>query len=182
MPRIAARMSDMETHEAALALGTNDELVPGFILCERSEQRQAMRPYTSKFVVRPWEVDIIRLYMRGFRPLVSGDAGDDLDGRPLFILAAAKHPDRADEFMAEVAAIDRNRAEKLEEDRKPPPSFADLEDRRIEMIAEGVARGGARAQDREALKAELRAELEAERVAETETPAKRGPGRPKTTD
>ena len=167
---IAARMTDIDT-----VTGQMDGLEAGFILCERTPERQAMRPHSSKFVVRPWEPDMIRLLMRGFDPLVSGDGGENLDGRPLFIAAAEKYPERAEEFLACVAKIDQSRQNVLINSRKSPPTIADREARQTQIIADGMAQGLA---SRETLKAELRAELEAEIAAEAD-PVKRGPGRPR---
>ena len=170
MTTIAARLEDIDTET-----GQERKMIPGFILCERTQQRQNLRPHSSKFVVRPWEVDQVRLVMRGFDPLVSGDGGTNNDGRPLFIAAAAKFPERKDEFMAQVAKIDANRENERVEMTRPPPTAIQQRAAEKQLLVEGISEGLA---GRDALKAELRAELEAEIAAEAE-PAKRGPGRPR---
>lgn len=133
---IAARISDLDTQTGQLR-----GLVPGYILCERSEQRMAMRPTSSKFIVRPWESDHIRLVAKGLNPLVSGDAGADLDGRPLFLAAAQRYPERKEEFLAVVEQIDANRKAKLLEDARQAPTAAQQAENQAAIIAEGVARG-----------------------------------------
>ena len=133
---IAARMSDLDTQ-----VGQVRGLVPGFILCERSPQRVNLRQGSSKFVIRPWEHDHLRLIAKGLNPLVSGDGGTDLDGRPLFLLAAERYPDRCEEFMAEVKRIDEARARSLVQRATPPPTQADREYRQAAIIAEGVKQG-----------------------------------------
>lgn len=133
---IAARIQDIDTHTGQLR-----GLMPGFILCERSTQRMEMRPGSGRFVIRPWEPDHVRLIMRGLNPLVSGDAGPDLDGRPLFLRAAEQYAERREEFLAEVALIDKNRLDKLAEGAIQPPTPAQQAERQAAIIAEGVGRG-----------------------------------------
>lgn len=166
---IAARMSDIDTDTGQIR-----GLVPGFLLCERSEQRRRMRPLSSKFVVRPWEPDHLRLIAKGLNPLVSGDGGADNDGRPLFLLAAERFPDRREEFLTEVDRIDKAHAAKLVEDRIPPPTPAQQAERQIAIIAEGMARGTAAA-------AAARQEAEAPQGPSPELPPKHGDAAPRPT-
>lgn len=133
---LAARISDLDTETGQIR-----GLRPGFILCERSEQRRAMRPQSSRFVVRPWEQDQVRLIMRGLNPLVSGDAGPDNDGTPLFKLAAERYPERREEFEAEIERIAHNRQKRMQEGAIPPLTPAQQAERQAAIIAQGVRDG-----------------------------------------
>ena len=165
---IAARIQDIDTHTGQL-----HGLVPGYILCERSEQRMAMRPGSSRFIVRPWEPDHIRLIAKGLNPLVSGDGGPDLDGRPLFLAAAERFPERREEFLAQVDLIDKMRVEKLKRSARQAPTPAQQAERQAEIIAEGMKRG---------MEAALSGRAEAVEALPTVEPTpKRGDAEPRAT-
>ena len=164
---IAARIQDIDTHTGQLR-----GLQPGFILCERSAQRVQMRPGSGRFVIRPWEPDHVRLIMRGLNPLVSGDAGPDLDGRPLFLRAAEQYAERREEFLAEVALIDKNRQDKLAEGAIQAPTPAQQAERQAAIIAEGVGRGMAAGMSQQA---------EASQAPPVEPVQKRGEAEPRPT-